>query len=119
VCRFLKRRRIQPIIPARLLELTIGWLGNFRRLRPAHPQTGFENGFWSHVVAALRARLEEESDAYVPEKDFRWNVAVALRNADTALVDAVNQALDTLAADGTIPTILGRYGITYRKPVPR
>lgn len=59
------------------------------------------------------------SEAYVPEKDFRWNVAVALRNADTALVDAVNQALDTLAADGTLPAILGHYGITYRPPVTR
>jgi polar amino acid transport system substrate-binding protein len=56
------------------------------------------------------------SETYVPEKDFRWNVAVALRNADTALVDAVNQALDTLAADKTIATVLGRYGITYRPP---
>jgi polar amino acid transport system substrate-binding protein len=59
------------------------------------------------------------SDAYVPEKDFRWNVAVALRNADTALVDAVNQALDALAADKTIATVLGRYGITNRLPIAR
>jgi polar amino acid transport system substrate-binding protein len=59
------------------------------------------------------------SEAYVPEKDLRWNVAVALRNADAALVDAVNQALDSLAADKTIPTILDRYGITYRAPIVR
>jgi polar amino acid transport system substrate-binding protein len=57
------------------------------------------------------------SDGFVPEKDFRWNVAVALRNADGALVDAVNQALDTLIADKTIVTIFGRYGITYRPPL--
>jgi polar amino acid transport system substrate-binding protein len=59
------------------------------------------------------------ADTYVPEKDFRWNVAIALRNADTALVYAVNQALDALASDKTIPTILGRYGITYRPPIAR
>jgi polar amino acid transport system substrate-binding protein len=59
------------------------------------------------------------SEGYTPDKDLRWNVAVALRNADTALVDAVNQALATLIADKTIATILGRYGITYRPPLTR
>jgi polar amino acid transport system substrate-binding protein len=67
----------------------------------------------------LNAGTVKISEAYIAEKDFRWNVAVALRNADTGLVDAVNQALDTLAADGTIPAILGRYGISYRRPLTR
>lgn len=57
------------------------------------------------------------SDTYVPERDFRWNVAVGLRNADAPLVQAVNQALDTLIADRTIPEIFARYGITYRPPL--
>ena len=57
------------------------------------------------------------SETYVPESDFRWNVAVALRNADAPLVDAVNRALDTLIADQTIPKIFARYGITYRPPI--
>ena len=57
------------------------------------------------------------SDTYVPDRDFRWNVAVALRNADTALVETVNRALDALIADQTIPTIFARYGITYRPPL--
>jgi len=57
------------------------------------------------------------SEAYVPEKDFRWNVAVGLRNADPPLVDAVNHALDTLIADQTIPKIFARYGIAYHPPV--
>ena len=56
------------------------------------------------------------SDTYVPERDFRWNVAVALRNADAPLVEAVNHALDALIADQTIPKIFARYGITYRPP---
>lgn len=57
------------------------------------------------------------ADAYVPETDFQWNVAVALRNADVALVDAVNQALDGLIADGTVAGIFTRYGIPYRPPI--
>src|SRR5919109_3536082 len=57
------------------------------------------------------------SEAYVPERDFRWNVAVGLRNADPPLVDAVNRALDALIADQTIPKIFARYGIAYRPPV--
>jgi polar amino acid transport system substrate-binding protein len=56
------------------------------------------------------------SDTYMPERDFRWDVAVGLRNADLPLVDAVNKALDTLIADQTIPKIMARYGITYRPP---
>jgi polar amino acid transport system substrate-binding protein len=52
----------------------------------------------------------------MPERDFRWNVAVGLRNADTPLVDAVNHALDALIADQTIPKIFARYGISYRPP---
>ena len=39
--------------------------------------------------------------------------------ADTALVDAVNKALETLTADKTLATVLGRYGITYRPPITR
>jgi len=57
------------------------------------------------------------SETYVPERDFRWNVAIALRNTDTPLVDAVNRALDTLIADQTIPKIFARYGIAYRPPI--
>ena len=57
------------------------------------------------------------SQAYVPERDFRWNVAVGLRNADPPLVDAVNRAIEVLIADQTIPKIFARYGIAYRPPV--
>jgi ABC-type amino acid transport substrate-binding protein len=57
------------------------------------------------------------SETYVPERDFRWNVAVTLRNADAPLVDAVNRALDALIGDQTIPKIFARYGITYRPPL--
>jgi polar amino acid transport system substrate-binding protein len=59
------------------------------------------------------------ADGFVPEPDFQWNVAVALRNADVALVEAVNQALDSLIADGTVAGIFARYGIPYRPPIAR
>ncbi len=55
-------------------------------------------------------------EAYVPPTDLRWNVAVGLRNADDALVQAVDQALDRLLADGTIQGIFAKYGITYLPP---
>jgi polar amino acid transport system substrate-binding protein len=59
------------------------------------------------------------SEAYVPEKDLRWNVAVGLRNADPPMVDSVNSAIDALIADKSIAAILGHYGITYRPPIAR
>src|SRR5439155_1354072 len=36
------------------------------------------------------------SQAYVPARDFRWNVAGGLRNADPPLVDAVNRAIEVI-----------------------
>jgi ABC-type amino acid transport substrate-binding protein len=96
-----------------------GWVEILEAVAKHEVAAGLVSDAYAGWYLKLNPGTVKISDAYVPEKDFRWNVAVALRNADTALVDAVNQALDTLAADGTIPTILGRYGITYRKPVPR
>jgi polar amino acid transport system substrate-binding protein len=65
----------------------------------------------------IHPRALKISETYVPERDFRWNVAVGLRNADDPLVDAVNHALEALIADQTIPKIFARYGITYRPPL--
>lgn len=56
------------------------------------------------------------AEGYIPEPDLRWNVAVGLRNADRALKDAVDQALDQLEKDGTIQAILAKYGIPYYPP---
>jgi ABC-type amino acid transport substrate-binding protein len=50
------------------------------------------------------------------EPELRWNVAVGLRRADDALVDAVNAALKTLLDDGTIRSIYARYGVEHRRP---
>lgn len=50
------------------------------------------------------------------EPDFQWTLAIAMLKADRALVDAVNDALDRLMADGTLERIYARYGIAYRQP---
>jgi ABC-type amino acid transport substrate-binding protein len=50
------------------------------------------------------------------EPDLRWNLAVGLRRADDALLEAVNGALRTLLDDGTIAAIYARYGIEHRRP---
>ena len=74
VRRFLKRRRIQPIIPARsnntratdqdgrclrryrrrwIVERTIGWLGNFRRLTVRYDRLVATYGGFFHLACAL------------------------------------------------------------------
>jgi len=50
------------------------------------------------------------------EPELRWNVAVGLRRADDALLDAVNAALKALLDDGTIRSIYARYGVEHRRP---
>ncbi len=55
-------------------------------------------------------------NGYTPESDLRWNVALGLRNADRALVDAVNVVLRRRLDDGTIKAIFERYGVPYYPP---
>lgn len=50
------------------------------------------------------------------EPELRWNLAVGLRRADDALLEAVNGALRSLLDDGTIAAIYARYGIEHRRP---
>jgi polar amino acid transport system substrate-binding protein len=50
------------------------------------------------------------------EPELRWQLAVGLRRADDALVNAVNAALKTLLDDGAIGAIYTRYGIEHRRP---
>ena len=45
-----------------------------------------------------------------------WEVAVGLRKSDAALVDAVNEILEKLIADGTLTRIYAKYGIEHRSP---
>jgi len=54
--------------------------------------------------------------AYETMPELRWEVAVGMRKADDALVDAVNQALDRLLAQGTVNRIYAGYGIEQSLP---
>ena len=45
-----------------------------------------------------------------------WEVAVGLRKSDAALVDAVNEILEKLIADGTLARIYAKYGVEHRLP---
>ena len=54
--------------------------------------------------------------AYDGEPELAWKVSVSMRKADQALVDAINQVLDRMLADGTITAIYGHYGVEHRVP---
>ncbi len=56
------------------------------------------------------------ADGYVREPELQWNVAVRLVGSDEGMRNAVNQALDRLLADGTIPAIFAKYGVPYVPP---
>jgi polar amino acid transport system substrate-binding protein len=58
------------------------------------------------------------ADAFVRDPELQWNVAVRLVNADQRLREAVDQAIDRLTTERVIQTILARYGISYRPPLP-
>jgi len=58
------------------------------------------------------------AEGYMPEPELRWNIAVGVRNADQALLDAVNRVLDDLRRDGTIQATFARYGVPYYQPFP-
>jgi polar amino acid transport system substrate-binding protein len=54
--------------------------------------------------------------AYDAEPELRWNLAVALRRSDDALVEAVDKALHGMSTDGTLQRIYAGYGVEYRRP---
>jgi ABC-type amino acid transport substrate-binding protein len=54
--------------------------------------------------------------AYDAEPELRWNLAVALRRSDDALVEAVDKALRAMSQDGTLERIYTGYGVAYRRP---
>ncbi len=61
--------------------------------------------------ATHRVRPMRIVDAFAGMPDFEWNVAVGVVKPDTALLSAINAALDRLIAAGTVRTIYARYGI--------
>jgi len=54
--------------------------------------------------------------AYEGMPELRWEVAVGMRKADDALVNAVNDALDRMLAQGTVRQIYASYGIEPTLP---
>lgn len=54
--------------------------------------------------------------AFHGESELAWDVAVGLRKSDAALVDAVNEILEKLIADGTLARIYAKYGVEHRLP---
>jgi ABC-type amino acid transport substrate-binding protein len=55
--------------------------------------------------------------AYDAEPELRWNLAAGLRRADAGFREAIDRAIKTLVADGTVRDIYARYGIQHRPPV--
>jgi polar amino acid transport system substrate-binding protein len=64
-----------------------------------------------HKDAPVTLVLDYES---MPE--LRWEVAIGMRKADDALVDAVNAALARMLADGVVHSIYASYGIEQSLP---
>ena len=50
------------------------------------------------------------------ESNLNWNVAVGMVRPDDRLREAIDQALQRLAADGTIDRIYRRYGVSLQSP---
>jgi polar amino acid transport system substrate-binding protein len=70
-------------------------------------------GWYVHLQQTNGVRLV---DGYTPEPGLRWNVALGLKDADQALVDAVNRILARRVADGTVAAIFAKYGVPYYPP---
>ena len=52
-------------------------------------------------------------DGYVPEKDFRWNVGVAVRKDEPALKKALDKIIQQLVETQQAKKILTSYGVPY------
>ena len=55
-------------------------------------------------------------NAFDSEPQLSWEVSVGLRKSDQALVDAVNEVLDRMLADGSLTRIYAKYGVEHRLP---
>ena len=69
--------------------------------------------YYIHTHPDARLRFVH---AYDDEPELRWNLAVALRRSDDALVEAVSRALERAARDGSLARTYGSYGVEYRQP---
>jgi ABC-type amino acid transport substrate-binding protein len=66
---------------------------------------------FTHPGSALSFSHAEDS-----EPELRWQVAVGVRRADAAMVQAVDGAVRALLAEGALTAIYARYGVAHRAP---
>jgi polar amino acid transport system substrate-binding protein len=70
-------------------------------------------GYYNLTHKDAPVKMVRDSDS-MPE--LRWEVAVGMRKADDALVDAVNAALDRMLEQGVVSRIYASYGIEPGPP---
>jgi polar amino acid transport system substrate-binding protein len=71
-------------------------------------------GYFNLAHPGQALRMVEDIDGLDPA--FSWNVAVGMVKPDNKLRAVINNALDQLAADGTIRRIYAKYGISLQPP---
>jgi polar amino acid transport system substrate-binding protein len=65
----------------------------------------------THKDAPVKMVRDDDS---MPE--LSWEMAVGMRKADDALVDAINAALDRMLAQGVVSRIYASYGVDQGPP---
>ena len=55
-------------------------------------------------------------NAFDSEPQLTWEVSVGLRKSDQALVEAVNEVLGRMLADGSLARFYAKYGVEHRRP---
>jgi polar amino acid transport system substrate-binding protein len=70
-------------------------------------------GYYNITHQDSQLRLVRDYDS-MPE--LRWEVAVGMRKADDALVEAINSALDHMLAEGVVNRIYASYGVEQSLP---
>jgi polar amino acid transport system substrate-binding protein len=70
-------------------------------------------GYFNTTHAGQTVRTVE-IDTVAPA--FSWNVAVGMLKPDDKLRAAIDAAIETLTADGTVRRIYARYGMTLQAP---
>lgn len=71
---------------------------------------------WGPVAARLLGNRNDVVIASGFEPEDRWNFAMAVRESDTELQEALNAAIRSLIHDGTIVRIFAGYGVPYLRP---
>jgi polar amino acid transport system substrate-binding protein len=75
--------------------------------------TGTSIGYYNlrHPDAKLRL-----IDAFAGDADLSWNVAVGMRRPDAELIQAVDDALTRMVAQGTVKRVFAHYGVELVPP---